>query len=103
MTATTTDNSLKDLVPPVPKKPNVLSFQSIQNPSPTETFLYYWELKTPADEILDESAFFFETKEFAMENCVEIFGTGLALGHHVLESSEDEALLREILSKALEG
>lgn len=99
MATKTDDESLKNLVPLVGETPNVLSFKHIENPSTQETFLHYWELKTAAGEILDESAFFFESKELAMENCIEIFGAGLALGHHVVESDEDKAFLRDSLVK----
>lgn len=80
-------------------EPNVLSFNKIEPGAPTETFLYFWVLKDPEGKVIADSTFFFESRELAMENCIEIFGQSLALGRHIVKGEDDEKLL----SKALEG
>lgn len=49
--------------------------------------------------MLAESCFYFESKEYAMENCLEIFGPGLSLGHHIVKGRADKALLAKALEK----
>lgn len=80
-------------------EPNVLSFDKIEPGAPTDTFIHFWVLKDPEGAIIADSSFYFESKELAMENCVEVFGQSLALGRHIVKGRADKRLL----SKALEG
>lgn len=80
-------------------EPNVLSFEKIEPGAPTDTFIHFWVLKDPEGEIIADSSFYFESRELAMENCIEVFGPSLALGRHIVKGRADERLL----SKALKG
>ncbi|AVO25308.1 hypothetical protein SEA_ODESZA_68 [Gordonia Phage Odesza] len=80
-------------------EPNVLTFEKIKPGAPKDTFVHYWVLKDPENEIIADSSFYFESKELAMENCVEVFGTALALGQHIVKGKADEELLKKALSE----
>lgn len=80
-------------------EPNVLSFEKIKPGAPKDTFVHYWVLTDPEGEVIADSSFYFESKEFAMENCMEVFGIALATGRHIVKGKADE----ELLKKALEA
>ncbi|WKW86854.1 hypothetical protein SEA_CONLEY_68 [Gordonia phage Conley] len=99
MTAALVESLTNAIVLPKPEKPSVVTFKQIEPGAEKDTFTHYWELETADGEIIADSSFYFESKVLAMENCVEVLGVGLSLGHHNVKGRVEKKLLAKELEK----